>query len=109
MISISGYLRAKRNLDFASRDAFKGGLASIYKHFAPTALIQGRWKRLSALAAAALVGLCLVSSVPAQAKRVVVLKVDGLPYPQVDRFVRERDPQTGKSRLPWFEHIFYQN
>ncbi|MGQ0763693.1 MAG: alkaline phosphatase family protein [Acidobacteriota bacterium] len=45
----------------------------------------------------------------AQAKRVVVLKVDGLPYPTVDRFVRERDPQTGKSRLPWFEHIFYQN
>lgn len=27
----------------------------------------------------------------------------------VDRFVRERDPLTGKSRLPWFDHIFYAN
>lgn len=54
-------------------------------------------------------GLLLASSLQAQAKRVVVLKVDGLPYQTVDRFVRERDPQTGKSRLPWFEHIFYEN
>ncbi len=50
-----------------------------------------------------------VSSAHAQAKRVVILKVDGLPYDTVDRFVRERDPQTGKSRLPWFDYIFYQN
>jgi hypothetical protein len=49
------------------------------------------------------------SSVHAQAKRVVILKVDGLPYDTVDRFVRERDPETGKSRLPWFDFIFYQN
>jgi hypothetical protein len=26
----------------------------------------------------------------------------------VDRFVRERDPRTGKSQLPWFDHVFYQ-
>jgi hypothetical protein len=44
----------------------------------------------------------------AQAKRVVVIKVDGLPHDLVDRFVRERDPRTGKSQLPWFEHIFYE-
>ncbi|HXT63657.1 MAG TPA: alkaline phosphatase family protein [Pyrinomonadaceae bacterium] len=37
------------------------------------------------------------------------MKVDGLPYDTVDRFVHERDPQTGKSRLPWFDYIFYQN
>jgi predicted AlkP superfamily pyrophosphatase or phosphodiesterase len=43
----------------------------------------------------------------AQAKRVVVIKVDGLPYDLVDRFVRERNPRTGKSQLPWFEHVFY--
>ena len=109
MISKSGYLRAKRNPDFASREAVKGRLASIYKHFAPTALVYDSRKSLSALAAAVFVCLCLVSSAQAQAKRVVLLKVDGLPYPTVDRFVRERDPQTGKSRLPWFEHIFYQN
>ena len=39
----------------------------------------------------------------------MLLKVDGFPFATVDRFVRERDPQTGKSRLPWFDHIFYQN
>jgi hypothetical protein len=44
----------------------------------------------------------------AQAKRVVILKVDGLPNDLVDRFVKERDPRTGKSQLPWIEHIFYQ-
>lgn len=42
-------------------------------------------------------------------KRVIVIKVDGLPGYYVDRFVKERDPQTGKSKLPWFEEIFYKN
>src|SRR6266496_651277 len=45
----------------------------------------------------------------AQARRVIVVKVDGLPYEMVDRFVRDRDPQTGKSLLPWFDYIFFQN
>ena len=49
------------------------------------------------------------SSSQAQTKRVVILKVDGLPYDMVDRFVQERDPLTGKSRLPWFDYIFYTN
>src|SRR5207244_3618126 len=44
----------------------------------------------------------------AQVRRVVILKVDGLPYDTVDTFVRQRDPQTGKSRLPWFDYIFYK-
>ncbi len=44
----------------------------------------------------------------AQARRIVVIKVDGLPYDTVDRFVRARDPRTGKSLLPWFEHVFYE-
>ena len=48
-------------------------------------------------------------SAPAQTKRVVILKVDGLPYEMIDRFARERDPLTGKSRLPWFDHVFYTN
>jgi hypothetical protein len=47
--------------------------------------------------------LCL-----AQVKRVVLIKVDGLPHDLVDQFVNERDPRTGKSQLPWIEHIFYQ-
>jgi len=44
----------------------------------------------------------------AQTKRVVTVQCDGLPYELVDRFVRERDPRTGKSQLPWFDYIFYQ-
>ena len=36
------------------------------------------------------------------------MQCDGLPYELVDRFVRERDPRTGKSQLPWFDYIFYQ-
>ena len=42
-------------------------------------------------------------------KRVVVIKIDGLPGYYVDRFVKQRDPDTGKSVLPWFEEIFYKN
>ncbi len=44
----------------------------------------------------------------AQARRLVVIKCDGLPYDLVDQLARERDPQTGKSVLPWIDHIFYQ-
>jgi predicted AlkP superfamily pyrophosphatase or phosphodiesterase len=58
---------------------------------------------------AAVVFVLLAHSVSqAQAKRIVIIKCDGLPYDLVDRFVRERDPRTGKSQLPWFEHVFYQ-
>ncbi|MBA3712248.1 MAG: alkaline phosphatase family protein [Pyrinomonadaceae bacterium] len=54
--------------------------------------------------------LCALGGVShgASARRVVVLKVDGLPHDMVDRFVRERDPRTRKSMLPWIEHVFYQ-
>ncbi len=48
-------------------------------------------------------GLCL-----SQTKRVVTIQCDGLPYEVVDRFVRERDPRTRKSQLPWLDYIFYQ-
>src|SRR5918911_589269 len=44
----------------------------------------------------------------AQAKRVVILKVDGLQPDIVDRFVQERNPRTGKSLLPWTELVFYE-
>lgn len=42
-------------------------------------------------------------------KRVVIVKVDGLPHDYIDRYVRERNAETGKSRLPWFDEIFYKN
>jgi hypothetical protein len=58
----------------------------------------------------ATIALILFSAVPglAQAKRIVVIKCDGLPPAYVDTLVRERDPRTGKSQLPWIEHVFYQ-
>jgi hypothetical protein len=43
-----------------------------------------------------------------QTQRVVVFQCDGLPFDVVDRFVRERDPRTGRSQLPWLDYIFYQ-
>lgn len=44
----------------------------------------------------------------AQTKRLVVIKCDGLPYDVVDRYVKQHDPQSGKSVLPWIDYIFYQ-
>jgi hypothetical protein len=44
----------------------------------------------------------------AATRRLVVLKVDGLSQDVIDRFVSEREPRTGKSLLPWFEHVFYE-
>ncbi|MCA1593826.1 MAG: alkaline phosphatase family protein [Acidobacteria bacterium] len=38
----------------------------------------------------------------------VVIKVDGLPQDMVEGFVRERDPRTGKSLLPWIDYVFYE-
>jgi hypothetical protein len=48
------------------------------------------------------------AALAAGAKRLVVVKVDGLPHDTVERFVRRRDPRTGKSLLPWFDHVFYE-
>lgn len=42
-------------------------------------------------------------------KRVVIVKIDGLPAYYVDKFVKEKDPATGRSVLPWFEEVFYRN
>ena len=38
----------------------------------------------------------------------MIIKTDGLSGDLVDRFVRERDPATRKSLLPWFEEVFYK-
>ncbi|MEO8434688.1 MAG: alkaline phosphatase family protein [Pyrinomonadaceae bacterium] len=48
------------------------------------------------------------AGVHAQVERVVLIKVDGLPHDMVDEFARQRDPKTGKSLLPWIDHVFYQ-
>ena len=78
--------------------------------------MTGSLKKRARASAPAHLTLCalalfvLAGAVPAraQARRLVVLKVDGLPHDVVDRFVRERDPRTGKSRLPWIERVFYE-
>jgi hypothetical protein len=58
--------------------------------------------------AALLLLLVSYTSAAAQPKRLVVIKCDGMPYDMVDRLARQRDPQSGKSVLPWIDHIFYQ-
>lgn len=46
-------------------------------------------------------------SVPA--KRLVILKVDGLNADLLYRAIAEKDPRTGRSRLPWMDQIFARN
>jgi hypothetical protein len=43
------------------------------------------------------------------ARRVVILKIDGLNADLLYRSMREKDSATGKPRLPWFAHIFGEN
>ena len=64
--------------------------------------------RLCAFARILLFLLCVAGASLAQTKRLVVIKCDGLPYDLVDQLVKQRDPQSGKSVLPWIDHIFYQ-
>ena len=44
----------------------------------------------------------------AEVQRLVLLKADGVPFEALDRFVREQHPETGKSLLPWIDHVFYE-
>ncbi|HEU5132002.1 MAG TPA: alkaline phosphatase family protein [Pyrinomonadaceae bacterium] len=65
---------------------------------------------IASLRLCALVAILLIfsSAAFAQTKRLVVIKCDGLPYDVVDRYVKQRDPQSGKSILPWIDYIYYQ-
>jgi hypothetical protein len=56
----------------------------------------------------ALIFILSLNAFAYSAKRVVIIKVDGLPQGAVESFVRERDPRTKKSVLPWIEHVFYE-
>ena len=42
-------------------------------------------------------------------KRVIIIKADGLPMYEVERYINQIDPATGKSKLPWIEEVFYKN
>lgn len=77
-------------------------------HPGSSSSLGGVFVRRLALAAAGLLFCLSQPTLAAGAKRLVVVKVDGLPHDTVERFVRRRDPRTGKSLLPWFEHVFYE-
>ncbi|MFL6466410.1 MAG: alkaline phosphatase family protein, partial [Pyrinomonadaceae bacterium] len=42
-------------------------------------------------------------------KRLVLVKIDGLPFQSIDKYTKMKNPETGKSMLPWFDEIFYKN
>src|SRR5437762_5641548 len=75
------------------------------------ALLWPKRRQAAALQSASLIAfllLCFATASFAQTKRLVVVKCDGLPFDVVDHFVKQRDPQSGKSVLPWIDYIFYQ-
>lgn len=61
------------------------------------------------LVASLVLGLSTPLAAHAGARRAVILKVDGVPADLVDELIRERDPRTGKSRLPWIDEVFARN
>ncbi|HET6671536.1 MAG TPA: alkaline phosphatase family protein, partial [Pyrinomonadaceae bacterium] len=81
-------------------------MTRLFKFSSPFTLVRAH--RLRLIVAATVLVLFVAPYTFAQAKRLVVLKVDGLPYSILDSAVKERNPRTGKSQLPWIEHVFYQ-
>ncbi len=56
---------------------------------------------------AALLAMSLsAGAVQGQARRLVLVKVDGLPADRIERLMEQNDPQTGRSVLPWMQYIF---
>jgi hypothetical protein len=51
----------------------------------------------------------LTPAVEVAPKRIVILKVDGLNADLLDSAMRQINPATGKSQLPWLAHIFAEN
>ena len=45
----------------------------------------------------------------AQAKRLVLVKVDGLPADRIEQLIQQTDPETGRWVLPWMHHIFVEH
>ena len=43
---------------------------------------------------------------PAAVKRVILFKFDGVNADLLDKWMAERNPQTGRSQLPWMEELF---
>jgi len=45
----------------------------------------------------------------AETKRVVIIKIDGVPHDVLERELARVNPATGKSSLPWMERVFAQD
>jgi hypothetical protein len=69
--------------------------------------LRSKYIRAAAICAVLLLGAGLAGA--QGVKRLVVVKIDGLPFESIDQYVNQRDPKTGKSMLPWFDEIFYKN
>lgn len=60
------------------------------------------------LMAPPLVLFLLCGSLAAQVKRVVVIKLDGVPEDVLERELLHINPATGRSNLPWIDRVFNQ-
>ena len=49
-----------------------------------------------------------IPNLQAQARRLVMIKVDGLPANLIERRLSEIDPATGNTRLPWIHRVFVE-
>jgi Type I phosphodiesterase / nucleotide pyrophosphatase len=65
-------------------------------------------KQLASGACLALLLLASGPSVQAEVKRLVVIKVDGVPESVLERELARIDPTTHKSTLPWMDRVFAQ-
>ena len=52
--------------------------------------------------------LLAAGTVQGQAKRLVLVKVDGLAADRIEQLLPQIDPQTGRSILPWMHYIFLE-
>jgi hypothetical protein len=55
-----------------------------------------------------LLSLLQAPALPAEIKRVVIIKLDGVPHDLLEHELHQINPTTGKSNLPWIDHIFAQ-
>ncbi|HEV2688842.1 MAG TPA: alkaline phosphatase family protein [Bryobacteraceae bacterium] len=53
--------------------------------------------------------LLCCGTLAAEVKRVVVIKVDGVPQEVLERELQRIDPSTRRSSLPWIDRVFAQN
>ena len=52
--------------------------------------------------------LLTAAALHGEAKRLVIVKVDGLPADRIERLMEQREPETGRPLLPWMRHIFLE-